>query len=96
MVSATPQNELKGICNSLKLDEFFSKIYGSPTTKSDLIKTSMRDYGVPADACLMIGDAQTDMDAAEDNNISFIFRRHQHNKNLNIESKIQIIRDFIF
>jgi phosphoglycolate phosphatase-like HAD superfamily hydrolase len=96
MVSATPQNELKEICKSLKLDEFFYEIYGSPATKSNLIKTSMLNYGVSADVCLMIGDAKADIDAAADNNISFIFRRHRHNKNLIIEPKIKLINDFIF
>jgi phosphoglycolate phosphatase-like HAD superfamily hydrolase len=96
MVSATPQDELKDICRSLKLDEFFSKFYGSPTTKSSSIKMSMYDYGVSPEACLMIGDAQADIDAAKENNISFVLRRHQYNQNLNIEPNIQVISDFIF
>jgi phosphoglycolate phosphatase-like HAD superfamily hydrolase len=94
MVSATPQDELEDICKSLKLDKKFSKIYGSPATKSSSIKISMRDYGVLPEVCLMIGDAQADIDAAKDNNISFIFRRHQNNKSLKIESDIQVINDF--
>jgi phosphoglycolate phosphatase-like HAD superfamily hydrolase len=94
MVSATPQEELKGICKSLKLDKFFSKFYGSPTTKSSSIKMSMDEYGIPPEACLMIGDAQTDIDAAKENDISFLFRRHQYNKNLLVDSDIEVIRDF--
>ena len=94
IVSATPQGELEDICKSLKLEEFFSKFYGSPTTKSSSIRMSMHDYGVSPEVCLMIGDAQADIDAAKENNISFIFRRHQHNKNLKIEPDIQVINDF--
>ena len=94
MVSATPQDELKDICKSLKLDKFFSKFYGSPTTKSSSIKMSMQDYGVSPEVCLMIGDAQADIDAAKENNISFIFRRHQCNQKLIVDSSIEIIEDF--
>jgi phosphoglycolate phosphatase-like HAD superfamily hydrolase len=94
MVSATPQDELRDICKSLKLDEFFSKFYGSPATKSSSIKMSMLDYGVSPEVCLMIGDAQADIDAAKENNISFVFRRHQYNQNLNIDSDTQVINDF--
>jgi phosphoglycolate phosphatase-like HAD superfamily hydrolase len=94
MVSATPQDELEDICKSLKLDDFFSKFYGSPTTKSSSIKMSMHAYNIPPEACLMIGDAQADIDAAKENNVSFIFRRHQYNQNLNIDSDIQVINDF--
>jgi phosphoglycolate phosphatase-like HAD superfamily hydrolase len=94
MVSATPQDELEDICRSLKLDKFFSKIYGSPTTKSSSIKMSMHDYGVSPEACLMIGDAQADIDAAKENNIDFIFRRHQYNQKLIVDSSIEIIEDF--
>lgn len=94
MVSATPQGELEDICESLKLNKEFTKLFGSPATKSSSIKMSMLDYGIPAEACLMIGDALADIDAAKDNNISFIFRKHQFNQNLNIGSDIQVINDF--
>ena len=55
---------------------------------------SMHDYGVSPEVCLMIGDAQADIDAAKENNISFVFRRHQYNQNLNIDPDIQVINDF--
>ena len=94
MVSATPQGELEEICKSLRLDQSFSKLYGSPNTKSSSIKTSIDEYGIPHEACLMIGDAQADIDAAKENKIGFIFRRHQYNKNINVDSEIQVISDF--
>ena len=94
IVSATPQSELIDICNSLNIENHFSKIYGSPTSKSNAIKMSMDDYGITPDKCLMFGDAQADIDAAKENNINFIFRRHQYNQSINIESDIQVINDF--
>lgn len=95
MVSATPQGELEDICKALKLNKEFTKLFGSPATKSSSIKMSMLDYGIPAEACLMIGDAKADIDAAKENNISFVLRRHQYNKNLKIDLNMEVISDFI-
>ncbi len=94
IVSATPQNELEDICISLDLNKYFSSIYGSPISKFKAIKKSIDIHRVNPDKCLMFGDARTDIEAAKDNNIKFIFRRHDHNKFLDISSDIQVINDF--
>ena len=94
LVSATPQAELEDICNSLKLTGVFSRIYGAPINKSDSIRVSMINYKVPPSSCLMIGDAEADIQAAQDNEIHFIFRRHQYNGDLLIRSGLQTIDDF--
>jgi phosphoglycolate phosphatase-like HAD superfamily hydrolase len=94
LISATPQSELEEICKTLKLTEVFCKIYGAPASKSKSIKVSMLHYEVNASSCIMIGDAQADIDAAQDNNIDFIFRRHQENLQLNINNNIQTIENF--
>jgi phosphoglycolate phosphatase-like HAD superfamily hydrolase len=94
MVSATPQDEIEEICNALNLDCVFLKIYGSPASKSESIKISMLHFGVDSSSCVMVGDAQADIDAAQDNNVDFIFRRHQENLRLNINTHIQTIENF--
>jgi len=94
IVSATPQDELEDICQSINIDNYFSKIYGSPSSKSSAIKLSMLEYGISPQKCLMIGDASADIDAAKENNINFIFRRHQFNQNLKIDPDYLVIHDF--
>ena len=94
IVSATPQKELNDICRKLNISNYFDKIYGLPTSKSDAIKVSIEDYGILPQKCIMFGDAMTDLNAAKENNINFIFRRHKFNQNLKIESKILIIDNF--
>ncbi len=94
LVSATPQSELEDICRSLKLTEVFCKIYGAPNSKTESIRTTMIDYKVPSSSCVMIGDAQADIEAAQDNEIHFIFRRHIDNTSLPIKSYIQTIDNF--
>ena len=65
ITSATPQSELLDICKILNIDRFFSKIYGSPTSKSNAIKISLDNYRIDSNKCLMFGDAQADIDAAK-------------------------------
>ena len=95
LVSATPQSELEDICNSLKLTGVFCKIYGAPNNKTEAIRKSMIDYKVSPSACLMIGDAEADIEAAQNNGINFIFRKHQYNTSLPIKSNIQTIDNFL-
>ena len=94
IVSATPQKELVDICEKLNINSYFYKIYGSPTSKSDAIKISMEDHRILPQKCIMFGDAMADLKAAQKNNINFIFRRHKHNQNLKIDSKILVINNF--
>jgi len=94
MVSATPQGELIDICQSLNIDVFFARLYGSPICKSDAIHASMIDYNVSHDDCVMIGDAMTDIKAAKDNNIDFILRRHKDNTDIVVDHDVMVIEDF--
>jgi phosphoglycolate phosphatase-like HAD superfamily hydrolase len=94
IVSATPQGELNNICRSLNIDKYFYKIFGSPISKSEAIKISLSYYKVLPDKCLMIGDALADMNAAKENKIKFIFRKHKENQSLNIYRDTHIIKDF--
>ena len=94
IVSATPQHELLEICRTIKIENYFHKIYGSPMTKSEAIKSRMVHYKILPGKCLMFGDAMADIYAAEENDINFIFRRHKYNLNLEINPKYLIINNF--
>jgi len=95
MVSATPKTELDSICSHLQLSDIFFKLYGSPIKKEDAIRESIRDSRVIPSECLMIGDARADADAAKENKISFILRRHELNENLIVDPDTQVISDFL-
>ncbi len=82
------------ICKKLNISNYFNKIYGSPTSKSDAIKVSIEDYEILPQKCIIFGDAMADLKEAKENNINFIFRRHKHNQNLKIDSKILVIDNF--
>ena len=94
IVSATPKDELIDICKSINIYNYFYEIYGSPTSKSNAIKKSIINYNISPEKCLMIGDARVDIDAAKENNINFILRKHKYNRDLKINHFYSTINDF--
>lgn len=71
VASGSEQSELKLIFESRKLSDYFKSIYGSPTPKEIIIKNIL-DKELTKNA-VMIGDSHSDMYAAEQNDIDFIF-----------------------
>ena len=79
LVSATPQDELEHILHVLDLTKCFAEVYGAPISKRDAIGKTLLVRGLDARDCLMIGDAQADLDAAVANQVPFLLRRHSCN-----------------
>lgn len=79
LVSATPQEELEQILQALDLRKCFEVVFGAPTSKKEAIRMTLDRYNISPQNCLMIGDAKADWDAAMDNNIRFLLRRHSSN-----------------
>lgn len=82
LVSATPQDELEQILHTLDLKECFSEVFGAPTRKNDAIRITLSARGLAPHDCLMIGDARTDLEAAEANHVPFMLRRHGTNSDV--------------
>ena len=57
--------------HSRKIEHFFSKVLGSPEKKSKHITNILKAHKTTR--AVMIGDAVSDLEAARDNNIDFIF-----------------------
>ena len=95
LVSATPQKELEKIVTLLKLGTVFRSIVGAPEPKIKSIKKTILDYKLNPLDCLMIGDSLVDYEAAIDNNISFILRRHKHNADIFNNYSGPYIEDFL-
>lgn len=72
VVSGTPQEELRRIVERRGLTEYFDGVYGSPTTKSDIVAGLLVERGLAAQSTVMVGDAITDFDAARDNGVPFV------------------------
>ena len=82
IVSATPMDEMKDIAKEKKIDHFFLEIFGSPTNKIEWGKYILKTYKLNEEETLFIGDARSDYNAAKENNMHFLLRRTEENKNM--------------
>ena len=72
--SGSPTEELRSILDLRKLSHFFRLILGSPPAKAQVLANIVREMKLdPADV-LMVGDASTDRDAAEEVGTQFYGR----------------------
>lgn len=94
LVSATPQREMEKILTALDLDKSFARVYGAPVKKSEAIRTTLAEQQVDKNQCLMIGDARADYEAARENEILFLFRRHATNKLIFAKEQVESVKDF--
>lgn len=82
LVTATPQEEIEQILAALDLAHCFREVHGAPTKKSHAIRAVLpRLECAPAQA-LMIGDAESDLQAAQANLVPFLLRRTPLNLSL--------------
>mgnify|MGYP000070598246 FL=1 len=95
IVSAAPEQELQEICSMLRISKFFTKIYGSPVSKTKAISDSINHHNLSLNECLMIGDYNNDRIAASNNRISFVLRSHEFNTNVKVPSDIRVIENFL-
>ncbi len=80
LVSATPQAELEKVLTAINLTSCFTAVFGAPTSKSSAIRLILSQRQIRPNECLMIGDSQTDLDAAAANQVPFLLRRHSSNQ----------------
>lgn len=62
--SGTPQTELQDILERRELSPFFRSIRGTPPDKVTLLLDIVQSSGIEPGETLMVGDSQTDLDAA--------------------------------
>ena len=71
VASGSEQQELRDVFKQRKLDTYFKEILGSHEKKVKHVTNILASY--PSAKAVMIGDAISDLEAAKDNNIDFIF-----------------------
>tara|TARA_Y100000590_G_scaffold142430_1_gene163420 strand:- start:2048 stop:2710 length:663 start_codon:yes stop_codon:yes gene_type:complete len=91
--TGTPEDEIKEIVQKRKLKQYFKEVFGSPSSKETHINHILKEYKLKKEETLYIGDAQTDLDAANTSQIDFILRRHKLNADLSNNFKGKIIDD---
>ena len=81
--TGTPQDEIIEILYKKGINNYFKYVYGSPMKKIDHVKTIMSQNNYNNNEIVFIGDADTDILAAKENEISIIFRTHESSKCIN-------------
>jgi len=82
LVTATPKEEIDLILKKLSINDIFTEVVGAPINKTSAIESIIREYNiVKKDAC-MIGDSESDMEAAVHNKIDFFLRKTALNRPL--------------
>lgn len=74
LVTATPQEEIEHILATLELAHCFREVHGAPTKKASSIGQVLARKKCPPEQALMIGDSETDWQAAQANAVPFLLR----------------------
>lgn len=74
VASGTPQDELRKIVKARHLEGYFKNVFGSPTSKVDIVNTQIKEFNLDRSKCWFIGDASTDYNAAMETQLNFIAR----------------------
>ncbi len=75
LVTATPQEEIEQILVALDLAHCFREVHGAPSKKASAIGAVLARQKSSPHQALMIGDAETDRQAAQANAVPFLLRR---------------------
>ncbi len=82
IVTATPQAEIEDILRALGMADWFLEVHGAPTTKLGAIVSVLDRLQCPREAALVIGDSQSEHQAALAAGVNFLLRRTALNLDL--------------
>ena len=94
LISGTPDQEIKFILNKLKIKHFFNEVYGYPHKKNKVVSDFILNNNSNQKEMVFIGDALTDYEAANENNVTFILKKNDYNKKLQKKNLI-LIKNFL-
>jgi phosphoglycolate phosphatase-like HAD superfamily hydrolase len=75
VASATPEEELRRIVEKRGMNSYFKAVYGAPEKKATHIRTALAELNLQAKEAVMIGDAMSDHNAAQETGTYFIGRK---------------------
>tara|TARA_B100001248_G_C27395932_1_gene465563 strand:+ start:4151 stop:4810 length:660 start_codon:yes stop_codon:yes gene_type:complete len=94
IITATPMSEIEKITKKRNIYKYFKKVLGSPNSKDFWVKHLIDNKKIDSKSSIFIGDAKADKQAALDNDITFILRKTNENKNLQNSTHYDAISDF--
>lgn len=84
IVSGSDAEELRYLCRSLEINDYFISIEGSPTPKTEIVSALLSKYDYVNEKVCLVGDSINDYDAANTNNIEFFAYNNSDLKRKNI------------
>ena len=94
VISGTPTEEMRLIVEKRGLTSCFKGVFGSPESKSHWCAALLAEPGYRPEETLFIGDAKSDYNAARENKLTFLLRRHNDNKEIFSDYNGLAIEDF--
>ena len=82
IITGTPTTEIELIAKKRKLIKFFVGLHGSPNNKRYWTEMLIDKHNLKRDETIFLGDATTDMDAADFSKIHFALRENDENKEI--------------
>jgi phosphoglycolate phosphatase-like HAD superfamily hydrolase len=82
LVTATPHKEMEYILAALALTHCFQEIHGAPAKKAEAIREVLARWQISASRALMVGDSDSDCNAAQANQVAFLLRCTPLNQSL--------------
>ena len=82
LITGTPQIEIEQILKSLDITSFFKEVHGAPKEKVVVVKEVLKRFHCLPDCALVIGDSETDFEAAKNNSVAFLLRQTSLNHEL--------------
>jgi phosphoglycolate phosphatase-like HAD superfamily hydrolase len=82
IITGTPTPEIELIVKKRKLISFFIGLHGSPNNKRYWTENLIKKHNLKRDEIIFLGDATTDMDAADFSKTHFALRENEENKEL--------------
>ncbi|UCC94725.1 MAG: HAD family hydrolase [Candidatus Omnitrophota bacterium] len=74
VVSSTPETELQLILEKRGIRKYFKGAYGTPKKKSEICRLIIEKDGLPPSSVVLVGDAVSDLEAAQQCGLHFIAR----------------------
>lgn len=72
IVSGTPHEELQSIVSERSIADYFRRVQGAPKTKEQILLEILEEDQLQAPRCLFVGDAMSDLEAAEAVGMAFL------------------------
>ena len=94
IITGTPTTEIELIAEKRKLTNFFIGLHGSPNNKRYWTENLIKKHNLKRDEIIFLGDATTDMDAANFSKTHFALRENEENKEIFKDYKGHRFNDF--